>query len=222
MIFNGIEKEYITVLRGRKRPFFERDGERRIEVPILIKHDGFSHYQKLKEEIAEWLIHEDAKELIFNDDDDDRRYFAMTDDIEEGDEYLDMSFATIVFICHSKYSDERTFTLNKSLTKSIDGHKSTPWKTKTTFSANQTGYEIKFNSPGKTDLRDINKVKLNYDFVAGDILEIGYSKRRVTLNGKDITNTVVILQSNFIELPIGQVEFTTNHKTEFYYHERYF
>ncbi len=221
MIFNGIEKDYITVLRGRKRPFFSKDGERRIEVPILITHDGFSHYQKLKEEIAEWLIHEEEKELIFNDDD-DRRYFAKTEDIEEGDEYLDMSFATIVFICHSKYSDERHLTINNKSSSEISGHKSTPWRTKTVFTEKQTGYVMQFNSPGKTDLRDINKVKLNYDLVAGDILEIDYNKRRVTLNGKDITKTVVILQSNFIELPIGQVEFSANHGTEFYYHERYY
>lgn len=221
MIFNGIEKEYITVLRGRKRPFFEKDGERRIEVPILIKHDDFSHYQKLKEDMALWLKHDDPKALKFQDDN-DRQYFAITEDIEEGDEFLDVSFATIVFICHSKYSGERTFTLNKSLTKTIDGHKPTPWKTKTTFSANQTGYEIKFNSPGKSDLREINKVKLNYDFVAGDILEIDYLKRKVTVNGVDRSNILVILQSNYTELPIGQVEFTANYKTEFYYHERYF
>src|SRR5690606_10226771 len=98
----------------------------------------------------------------------------------------------------------------------------TQWRTKTTFSAKQTGYELQFNLPGKTALKDICKIKLNGNFIQGDILEIDYRKRRVTLNQKDITNQLVILQSNFKELDIGNVEFTSNHKTDVFYHERYY
>lgn len=221
MIFNGIEKDYVSVLRDRKRPFFEKDGERVIEVPILIKHNGFSDYQKHKEDVAEWLIHEEPKELIFEDDD-DRRYFAKVDDIDEGDEYQTMAMATVIFICHSKYSLERTLTIDTTATESIKGHKSTPWKTKTTFEENQSGYELQFNSPGKSDLRYIGKIKLNYNFQRGDVLEIDYSKRKVTVNGVDRSNILVILQSNYMELPVGEVQLEASHETELFYSERYY
>lgn len=221
MIFNGIEKDYITVLRGRDRPFFESEDGRKITVPIYIRHDGFPHYQKLKEEIAYWLKHDEPKSLEFKDDD-DRMYWAKVESIEQGDEYNFSADATIEFECDSKYSHKRTLTITDTLTSNIDGHKSTPWETKTTFTANKTSYELQFNAPNKTDLRSIGKIKLNYNFVTGDVLEIDYSKRKVTVNGVDRTNILVILQSNFMELPIGEVEFTASHKTEFYYHERYY
>lgn len=221
MIFNGIEKDYVTVLRGRERPFFESPDGRKVTVPIYIKHNGFPHYQKLKEEIAGWLIHEKPKILEFKDDA-DRLYYATVEEIAEGDEYNFSAVAVITFICDSKYSLERTINISTSTTKIIEGHKSTPWKTKTVFTAVSKKYELQFNSPGKTSLREINKIVLNYNFIAGDVLEIDYAKRLVKLNEKDITNTVSILTSNFMELLIGSVEFVSSHKTELYYHERYY
>src|SRR5699024_4628245 len=222
MIFNGIEKEYVAVLRDRKRPFCEKDNERIVEVPILIKHNGFSDYQKLKEDTAEWLIHEKAKELIFKDDD-DRRYFAKVDDIVENEDYHTMSFATVTFICHSKYSLEKTISIKPtSRNETIKGHKSTSWKTKTKFTKNQKGYELQFNSPDKTNLSDMCIIKLNDDFIEGDILEIDYSKRKITLNGIDRSNILIMLQSNYTELPIGTVELKANHETELFYSERYY
>lgn len=221
MIFNGIVKDYITVMRGRDRPFFAVDDEREITVPIFIEHIDFSHYERLKEEISAWLKHDEPKPLEFKDDP-DRVYFAKVTNIETDQTNRLGSDATIHFLSDSKYSHERTILIDTSTTELIEGHKSTPWKTKTTFTENQTGYELQFNSPGKTDLREINKIKLNYNFIAGDVLEIDYSKRKVTLNGVDRTNTVVILQSNFMELPIGSVEFVANHRTELFYNERYY
>lgn len=221
MIFNGIEKDYITVMRGRERPFFAVEDERNIEVPVFIKHNGFSHYERLKEDIAYWLKHEEPKPLEFRDDP-DRVYFARVTDIDTTNTHPMGSDALIHFLSESKYSLERQLNINNELTSNIEGHKATAWKTKTIFAINRTGYEIQFNSPSKTSLRDIGKIKLNYNFSAGDILEIDYSKRLVKLNGKDITNTLVILQSNFMELPIDTVEFKSSDETNFYYHERYY
>lgn len=221
MIFNGIEKSYITVLRDRSRPFFATDGERIITVPVYIEHNGFPDYQKIKEDMAYWLKHDEPKPLEFKDDS-DRLYYAEVTDIVQGDEYSRSAVAEIVFVCGSKYSLERTISVNLTASRLIEGHKSTPWKSKTVFSTAETNYEIQFNSPGKTELREINKIKLNYEFVAGDVLEIDYSRRSVSLNGNDITNTVSILQSNFMELPIGDVEFEASHETEVYYNERFY
>lgn len=221
MLFNGIEKDYITVMRGRERPFFESDSGREISVPVFIKHSSFSHFERLKEEISVWLKHDDEKTLEFKDDP-DRVYFATVTDIETTNTHRLGSDALIHFLSDSKYSQERQLTINSTLSSNIKGHKSTPWKTKTVFSTNQTGYELQFNSPGKSYLFDINKIKLNYNFIAGDVLEIDYLKRKVSVNGVDRSNILTIIQSNWMELPIGDVEFSANHRTEFYYHERYY
>lgn len=237
MKFDNITKPYIKILRGRVRPFFapvyrekkfdghltktER-GHRIIEVPILIKYEDRNHFRKLTEDMAEWLVHEEPKQLEFNDEP-DRIYFALVDDtITEDFLYNESTEALLRFVSGYKYSKERKVTISTSTTEIIKGHKSTIWHTRTQFTTNKTGYDIKFNSPGKSNLREVGKIKINYNFVSGDVLEIDYAKRLVTLNGIDITNTVSILQSNFMELPIGDVEFTVSHKTEFYYHERYY
>lgn len=235
MIFNSIEKPYVKVLRGRVRPYFSplrRDlkfdsrlvktdrGYRIIEVPLFIKYDSMSEYRKLTEDIAEWLVHDELKELIFKDEA-DRLYYAVVDDTTYEDKVYNGGTNIVVrFICGYKYSTEKQ--LSATGTHEIKGHKSTFWRTRTTFTAKQTGYEFQFNLPGKTSLKDICKIKLNGNFISGDVLEIDYRKRRVRLNGKDITNQLVILQSNFRELDIGQVSFTSSHETTFYYHERYY
>lgn len=236
MIFNGISKSYLTVLRGRVRPFFaplrrekkfdnklvRTDREHRIiEVPALIKYDSIPHFRELTEDIAGWLVHDKPKILEFTDEP-DRLHFAVVDDTANEDFLYNRGTETkFTFICGYKYSHERQLTINDTLTSNIAGHKSTFWRTETTFTSDQTGYDLQFNSPNKTSLRDICRIKLHYNFIAGDVLEINYNTRQAFLNGNDITNTVVILQSNFMELPIGSVDFNVSHKTDFYFYERY-
>lgn len=238
MIFNGIEKDYVTVLRGRERPAWaskDREisdrhiltkttiGPREISVPVKIDHKGFSDLQRIKEDLAGWLVTERPKPLEFADDP-NRFYLAVVDGTMDLDEFLYWGEGLIKFVCPDpfKYSDKKQINVNLTNNKIIEGHTFTPWKTKTTFTENQTGYELQFNSPGKTDLRDICKIKLNYEFIRGDVLEIDYRKRRITVNGVDRSNILVILQSNYMELPIGEVEFEANHETSLYYNERYY
>lgn len=237
MIFNGIEKDYIIVLAGRERPFFAplqrnfRDidnlistdrGVRMLSVPIGIRYDQRSDLERIKEDIAGWLVHDKPKKLEFKDDP-DRFYYAVVDNtINNGFLYNQTTEATINFLCGYKYSNERIVIIETTVKKIVKGHKSTPWKIKTIFTDKTSIYELQFNSPGETNLRDINKIKLNYEFVAGDVLEIDFSKRKVTINGVDRSNILSILQSNYMELPIGEVKFETSHKTEFYYNERYY
>ena len=236
MIFNGIRKPYIHVLSGRVRPFFaplirsskfdsrlvqtER-GHRIIEVPVYIKFKSLSEFRRLTEDIAAWLVHDEPKPLEFADEP-DRLYFAIVDDtVNEETLYLGGAPTVFRFICGHKYSKERQLTINNTLSTNIKGHKSTFWRTRTVFSSNQTNYEIVFAKLGAADFRNIGKVRLNYNFIPGDVLEIDYLKRKVTLNGNDITNTVVVTQTNFMELPIGTVNFLVSHPTQFFYHERY-
>lgn len=205
---------------GVTESYYELES-REITVKYRIKdkaNEGFrERYNKLNS-----LLRGSKKVLEFTDE--EAFYFATLLNSEQVEEDSNDLISTLVFLCSdpSKYSLELSIVIDPNTTKEIKGHKSTFWKTRTIFSANQSGYELTFNSLGKTDLRDINKIELNYNFLERDILEIDYSKRKVSVNGQDITNTVIISQSNFIELPIGDVEFEASHKTELFYNERYY
>ncbi len=232
--FNDERKPFVK-LSERGRPYWsprmvEHRNRRVIKVtrepkplPLSLLIDGTSKEDLLNkaEEIALWLNTDDVAPLIF-DDQPNRIYWSILDGEVDEEEIVSFAKASLEFLCLDKTSLERTLTINDTLTSNIGGHESTVWHTKTEFTSNQTGYEFSFNSPGKTDLKDINKIVLNGTFRSGDFLEIDYRKRRITLNGKDITNQLVILQSNWTELPIGSVEFEANHKTEVFYHERYY
>lgn len=237
MKFNDIEKDYINVLRGRIRPFFApliRDkkfdnnlvkterGHRIIEVPIFIKYNNIEHFRELTEDIAGWLVHDEPKVLTFKDEP-DRLYYAIVDDTMNEDFLYNIGTESVInFICGYKYSQERTITVDTETTGNVDGHTSTSWQTKTIFTEAQSDYELKFNAPGKSDLRDITKIKVNHDFVIGDELEVVFDKRKVLLNNRDITNSLVILESNFKELPVGEVEIEASVSTSILYHERYY
>lgn len=229
MIFNGVEKEYIKVLSGLFRPptppveFNERGtckkfGDMILPVPIKITSD--QNVEFLKRELAEWLYHEAPKELIFKQIP-NLHYLAEYEGMTL-DETGKLAKGEVRFYLKDAYRYSQERTVEAQGTHNIKGHESTAWRTKTVFISNVTGYELQFNSPGKTDLRDINKIKINGDFKSGDVLDIDYSRRKITLNGNVISNQLVIIQSNYMELPIGSVEFEASYKTEVYYFERYY
>ncbi|WP_242476246.1 distal tail protein Dit, partial [Bacillus cereus] len=121
--FNQIRKEYVQVLVGRKRPAWapvkrnltrvpHRPGalfrhteteERRMDVPIVMKaKKDIADLQKLKEDIAGWLLTEEPKELIF-DDESDRTYLAMVDGALDLDELVNRGKGVLTFICPMPY-----------------------------------------------------------------------------------------------------------------------
>src|SRR5699024_3814426 len=127
MIFNGIEKDYLKVTRGRNRPswapvermFSEsslmtgahlsstKTNIRAIIVPVFISAESFSDLQKVKEDLANWLIHREPKELIFKDEP-DRVYYAVVDGALDLDELVRWGDGTITFLCPDphKYAKE--------------------------------------------------------------------------------------------------------------------
>src|SRR5699024_9026625 len=174
MLFNGIEKDYINVLRGRVRPFFaplnresrfdshliktER-GHRVIEVPVYIKYNNVEEFRAITEDISSWLVHDERKPLILKDEP-DRMYFALIDDTMNEDFLYNIGTQSVMkFICGYKYSLERE--VQATGTHDIKGHKSTFWRTRTVFEGDSNGYELQFNAPGKTELKDINKIVVN-------------------------------------------------------------
>lgn len=232
--FNQESKPFVKLLE-RGRPYWSprmvEHRNRRVTkvtrepkpLPLSLLIDGSSKEDLLNkaEEVALWLNTDDIAPLIF-DDQPNRIYWSILDGDVDEEEIVSFSKASLEFLCLDKTSLERNLTITSTLTSSIGGHESTFWHTRTEFTSNVTGYELAFTPTGKSELKDINKIVLNGTFRSGDILELDYRKRRVTLNGKDITNQLVILQSNWTELPIGSVGLEASHKTELFYHERYY
>lgn len=121
--FNGIKKDYIEIAQGEARPFFapieheliqvpgmpgaypsfQKMGIRTITIPINIYYQTSAELQKIKEEMADWLITDEPKELIF-DDEPDRVYYAKIDNtISDLEEMIRFGRGTITFICPDPY-----------------------------------------------------------------------------------------------------------------------
>jgi predicted phage tail component-like protein len=118
MTLNGIKKDYLKVLRGRKRPpwapvkrniltfpgmagGYQESTDilpRPVDVPILIKAGNLADLQKLKEDLASWLITDQPVELIF-DDEPDRVYYAVVDGSLDLEEIVNFGRGVITFIC---------------------------------------------------------------------------------------------------------------------------
>ncbi len=236
MFFDDIEKDYLIV-RSKYRPFnapLERSansidnrllktdlGTRILPVSLHLEYSNFSEFERLKEDMGQWLIHEEPKKLRFTDDPDRFYWAALTGNMEYDNALPTSADVVVNFMCGYKYSDDREIVAEGN--HIIYGHKSTTWKTQTIFTEAATSYEFKFYRAGHdTSLRNINVIKINYQFTVGDTLVIDFSRRAVLLNDNDITNSLVILQSNFMELPVGEVIFEASEETEVFYNERYY
>lgn len=76
--------------------------ERRIDVPFVIKAKNQSDLQKIKEDLADWLITDQPCELIF-DDEPDRTYLAILDGTLDLAEFVYKGKGTLTFICPMPY-----------------------------------------------------------------------------------------------------------------------
>lgn len=122
MTFNGIKKDYIVTLRGKKRPpwsplrrnLVEVPGKvgaynestdvlpRILEIPLVIDTKSLKDLQKVKEEVAAWLVTDEPKELIF-DDEPDRVYYAMVESEFDVEEIVRVGGGILKFICPDPY-----------------------------------------------------------------------------------------------------------------------
>jgi predicted phage tail component-like protein len=120
--FNGEKRDYLKVLRGRKRPAWAsvtrgllivpgKPGgylqntaiqPRTIDVPVMIEGENIANLQKIKEDLASWLVTDEPKELIF-DDEPDRIYYAIVDETLDLEEIARIGQGTIRFICPDPY-----------------------------------------------------------------------------------------------------------------------
>lgn len=120
--FNGERKSYIHIERGWKRPVWaplrrnflsvpDYPGARLLNtqtemrvfsVPVGIIVPSGAKIEILKEDIADWLISDQQKELIF-DVEPDRTYLAVIDEEFDIDEFVDIGKGTLKFICPMPY-----------------------------------------------------------------------------------------------------------------------
>src|SRR5690606_10709604 len=75
---------------------------REIVVPVIINAENIKDLQKIKEDMAERLVHDEPKELIFKDEP-DRVYYAVVDGGLELDEIFSTGQGEITFICPDPY-----------------------------------------------------------------------------------------------------------------------
>ncbi|MGN4759884.1 distal tail protein Dit [Bacillus cereus group sp. MYBK227-2] len=120
--FNNQRRNYILMPRGRKRPawapvkrnFLNTPGypgarllnteveARQIDVPLIVKAQNIADLQKVKEDLADWLITEQECELIF-DDEPDRTYLAIVDGSFDAEELVNRGKGVVTFICAMPY-----------------------------------------------------------------------------------------------------------------------
>jgi predicted phage tail component-like protein len=139
--FNGVYKDYVVATRI-KRPtwapiqrnilnisgypggmLYETETKPRIiPVQIFVKNDSFSDLEKLKEDLAVWLITENEAELIF-DDEPDRLYFAVVDGSFNPEEIVNTGIGEFNFICLDpyKYGPEKKVQFEESKRFYVDG-----------------------------------------------------------------------------------------------------
>jgi predicted phage tail component-like protein len=140
--FNGERKNNIFILKGKKFPVLapkshqllevpKRPGAllmststkiREIELPIAIKNENSVPFPKLKEEIAQWLSGTEEPSPLILDEDPDRTYFALLDNIEPLEEINKTIATTIIrFICPDpyKYSGEKSIYMPSKSSPSV-------------------------------------------------------------------------------------------------------
>ncbi|PFD12365.1 MULTISPECIES: distal tail protein Dit [Bacillus cereus group] len=120
--FNGKRNPNVIPLQGKKRTawapldrmFLEvphypggrllrtQTKMRKILVPIALLYDSAEEAEKLKEEIADWLVTDQPCELIF-DDEKDRTFLAVVDETLDLDQLVDLGEGTLTFICPMPY-----------------------------------------------------------------------------------------------------------------------
>ncbi|PFQ65854.1 phage tail protein, partial [Bacillus cereus] len=120
--FNGKRNPNVIPLQGKKRPawaplertFLEvphypggrlirtQTKMRKIIVPVSLFYESMEEAEKLKEEIANWLITDQPQELIF-DDEKDRTYLAVIDESFDPQQLVNLGEGVLTFICEMPY-----------------------------------------------------------------------------------------------------------------------
>ncbi|WP_456028075.1 distal tail protein Dit [Bacillus cereus] len=127
--FNGKRNPNVIPLQGKKRPawaplertFLEvphypggrlirtQTKMREIIVPVSLLYESMEEAEKLKEEIADWLITDQPQELVF-DDEKDRTYLAVIDEAFDPEQLVNLGEGVLTFVCPMPYKLGKTNT----------------------------------------------------------------------------------------------------------------
>lgn len=154
------------------------------------------------------------KELKFTDE--DAYFYATLESCDLPEEDSNEVVGTLIFICSdpAKYKAERTVNVTTSLAShTITSQSDTTWASRTVFSAAGTNYTIENDKGGK--------IVLNYNFSAGDIVEIDYEKRLIKLNGV-AHMTLLSLASKWFKLQPGVNRLKASRATTITYRETFY
>lgn len=232
MVFNNIRKPQILLLEGRRKsPYFPVNRQivryargyriKKTEKGLLEIQQSIGYVVEddvdalaIRDDLTSWLITEDWAPLQF-DDEPGRTYWAVVqNDMSDFERFAQLRYGTIQFVAKSAEGAMHTFNITTTFqTFTIAGQEKTPWRSKTTFSAPADQFVLETNTGGK--------IILNYDFIAGDVLEIDYETRDVWLNGEDLAISIA-LETVWFELEPGFMLMRASHETELKYTERYY
>ena len=212
--FNGIEKTYLSVLKGtsnqpwapvsrtyrtvpgRAGSYMQKKkiiGNRELPQLVAIKASDKYELEKIKEDMAAWLIHDEPKPLIFPEEP-DRTYYAEVDGSFDPDEVVSLGKGTIPFVCPDPYKYGQQVTATAGTVINAGSVESNPH-----FSIRFTGTVKNFtltNQQGKA-------IKIIWNFVQNDLLVIDAAARKITINGL-LKMTALDLSSNWFNLLPGE------------------
>ncbi|WP_339283160.1 distal tail protein Dit [Oceanobacillus sp. FSL K6-3682] len=232
MIFNGESKSYIRVRRELFRPpsppiefdtiDYSTGGSRVVKkrftgftftVPVKIISPD-KRIEELKEELSDWLIHEEPKKLGFKDI--PNRYYLAYYESMELDERPYSATGEINFYLPDgrRIGEEKTININSSnINHTITGQDKAPWTVETVFTGNTNEFELITNQG--------LYLLLGYEFIEGDRLTIKYEGREVWLNDRDLRHAIR-LKTNYELLSPGNLRVRASHNCTLKYDERYF
>lgn len=187
---------------------------RPLPIPVYIKSIDMNVLQKHKEDLARWLIHDEPKPLIF-DDELDRTYYAVIDGKFDIDEFIRAGRGVLPFICPDPYKYGFEYNWDVVSGQSLEYYGSAPTAPifTVTFTQQMSEFEIK-SGP--------NNVRVIFNFKTFDTLTIDLSKRKILLNGKHTQHIYDWKSKPFDLVPgMNNLTFSAGAKVKINFRERW-
>lgn len=187
------------------------------EIPIdvkFIREDSSVSWEDVLSKVAGVLLGKEEKKISFKHD--SEKYFlahVMSIEIEEEYEYAATGYITIFSEHPCMFGDEITLSAtDEEQSFKIQGQQDTSWTSRTVMQEDSDKYSIKSSD---------QFLDIFFDFVRGDVIEIDYNTRRITLNGKNI-DVGLSLESDWFILSPGYVNLVCSDTTDIIYTPRYY
>lgn len=154
-----------------KKPQVE---SRPLPIPVYIKSIDMNVLQAVKEDLARWLIHDEPKPLIF-DDEIHRTYYAVIDGKFDIDEFIRNGRGVLPFVCPDPYKYGFEFNWDVVSGQPLEVSGSVPAT---------PIFTVKFTAPVKefTITSGQDTVRVIFNFTTIDTLTIDLIKRKVLVN----------------------------------------